>query len=150
MEPVGFDSNKAADYFADAAAARVQLSDGHVGRARRADTLAWDVLKCLLSVQREVAFARERERGASVHRKTKGQVTSMSERLCRLREAGHVPRSITDAVTCASCCRSFSRKGKLCDVWPGPCKPRIQIERQCRARPEREPERVFGSTFLTI
>eukprot|EP00959_Pyramimonas_sp_CCMP1952_P388574 8142123-Pyramimonas_sp.AAC.1 len=84
--------NKAADCIADWAAEEAQLGEDLVSLILRAGELAVQVLKRILAVQREVLFSSERERkGLREPRRFRGVVSSLSERVCRLRDAGHDP-----------------------------------------------------------
>ena len=111
--------NKAADRFADWAAEEAQLSENHVHATLRADETAVHVLKRILTAQREVLFNSDRERvGLREPRRTRGAATSLSERLCRLRDVGHDPKALKASIKCSVCGLGFSTKGKLDFVWP--------------------------------
>eukprot|EP00959_Pyramimonas_sp_CCMP1952_P291590 6098902-Pyramimonas_sp.AAC.2 len=81
--------NRAADQFAEDAAARAQVSEVDVRRTLEADRFASDYR--LLAVQREVLFCSDRDRAVRAPRRERGQSTSFAERMRRLRDAGRQP-----------------------------------------------------------
>ena len=135
--------NRAADRFADEAAARVQVSDEDVRRTHQADKFAADILYRLLAVKREVVFNTERER-VPRPRRERGQSTSFAERMCRLRDAGHQPVKRKAVIHCPACARGFSLKGSLADFWPDPCKPRCVIQQRLQLLPHRPVRDRYG------